>query len=163
MDREDLGARLGLRIKDPLHSDRPKMTTEMIFVYCVMLWVIHLFIMVPAALLISRDSRVGIIERWLVAGANSKEVFVSRLASQFCVMLIQITSVLAFWYAFMAGAFEALRAAVVPLVFLQGLQALSQGLVFGSLFTNPLAVVTYTAIASLFAFLATGAYVSPPK
>lgn len=102
---------------------------------------------------VSRDFQDGTVERWLAAGARRHEIILSRLMTQFLVLSMAAALVLVYMIIFQAPPEKFLNVEIMPLVFLQGLQGITQGLAIGSISVDKITAKLFAFSSILLAFL----------
>lgn len=113
--------------------------------------ILNVFVMIPSAILLMRDFENGVSERWRAAGVTPGEIIVSRLISQFFVMVIQLLLLYVVMVRCLIGynPFKIIGVSVWTVVLLQGLQGVTLGLFIGSVCRDEIRAVVISVVTSV--------------
>ncbi|XP_028967869.1 ABC transporter G family member 20 [Galendromus occidentalis] len=124
-------AQLPVRVKDPVYGNGKPSFTEFM-APGIILSITYIMAVALTSISIIMESREGTMERCWVAGVKPFEVVGSHVISQFCVMSVQVASLLFFIFAIFGIPLEGSFINVVFLTFTQGLTGMTYGLVISS-------------------------------
>ncbi|XP_028967853.1 ABC transporter G family member 20 [Galendromus occidentalis] len=125
-------AQLPVRVKDPVYGNGKPSFTEFM-APGIILSITYIMAVALTSISIIMESREGTMERCWVAGVKPFEVIGSHVISQFCVMCVQVASLLFFIFAIFGIPLEGSFITVVFLTFTQGLTGMTYGLVISSI------------------------------
>lgn len=132
MNKNTALAQLPVRIREPIYGNKQPKFTE--FMAPGIILAITYFMAVGlTAISIIMEFREGTMERCWVAGVKPFEVVVSHVASQFFVMVVQVTLLLAFMFLVFKIPLGGSPILVILLTLLQGLCGMCYGLVISSI------------------------------
>ena len=125
-------AQLPVRVREPIYGNRqPKFTQFM--APGIILCITYFMAVGLTAISIIMEFREGTMERCWVAGVKPFEVVASHVSSQFGIMLVQVTLLLAFMFLVFKMPLVGAPVLVILLTLLQGRCGMTYGLVISSI------------------------------